>query len=73
MPPDQFAVKPVLVIEDVVIPVIADGAVSVVVPVTNPTALVAVIINIQLVPVNEPKVAVPVPDDVGVAVVPLIV
>ena len=73
VPPYQLAVKPVLVIDDVDKPVIADGAASVVVLVTNPTALVAVIINTQLNPVNELKVAVPAPDVVGVAGDPLIV
>ena len=74
-PPDQETVNPVVVMDEGVMLVIGVGSAStVVVPVVPlPDVFVGVITNTQDVPVNEVNVAVPVDDEDGVAVVPLMV
>ena len=74
-PPDQETVNPVVVMDEGVMLVIGVGnASTVVVPVVPlPDVFVGVITKNQDVPVNEVNVAVPVDDEDGVAVVPLMV
>jgi hypothetical protein len=74
IPPDQLAVKPVVVLDGINISVIAEGIPIVVLELeTDPTSFVAIIINNQEIFGNELKVAIPVPDVVGVTGLPFIV